>query len=72
MCGLSTLMPDPGCALASGWSPLQSHKKHRLEGYKAHFTQTCEASASHLIVEVTPTDATTLDGEATSYFRLSI
>ena len=32
-------------------------------GYKVHFTETCEADAPHLIVEVTPTSATMADGE---------
>src|SRR5262249_22162366 len=32
-------------------------------GYKVHFTETCEADAPHLIVEVTPTSATTADGD---------
>ena len=32
-------------------------------GYKVHFTETCEAGAPHLIVEVTPTSATTADGD---------
>lgn len=32
-------------------------------GYKVHFTETCEADAPHLIVEVTPTAATTADGD---------
>src|SRR5579883_1581479 len=32
-------------------------------GYKVHFTETCEADAPHLIVEVTPTSATKADGD---------
>jgi len=32
-------------------------------GYKVHFTETCEADAPHLIVEVTPTSATMADGD---------
>ena len=32
-------------------------------GYKVHFTETCEADAPHLIVEVTPTSATMVDGD---------
>jgi transposase len=32
-------------------------------GYKVHFTETCEADAPHLIVEVTATRATTADGD---------
>jgi hypothetical protein len=32
-------------------------------GYKVHFTETCEANTPHLIVEITPTAATTPDGE---------
>lgn len=32
-------------------------------GYKVHFTETCEADAPHLIVEVTSTSATTADGD---------
>ncbi|MFL5661286.1 MAG: IS1182 family transposase [Ktedonobacteraceae bacterium] len=32
-------------------------------GYKVHFTETCEADTPHLIVEVTPTSATTADGD---------
>src|SRR5215472_12638379 len=32
-------------------------------GYKVHFTESCEASAPHLIVEVTATSATTADGD---------
>ena len=32
-------------------------------GYKVHFTETCEADAPHLIVEVTPTSATLADGD---------
>jgi hypothetical protein len=32
-------------------------------GYKVHFTQTGEADAPHLIVEVIPTSATMADGE---------
>ena len=32
-------------------------------GYKVHFTESCEADAPHLIVEVTPTSATTADGD---------
>lgn len=32
-------------------------------GYKVHFTETCDAGAPHLIVEVTPTSATAADGD---------
>jgi transposase len=32
-------------------------------GYKVHFTETCEADAPHLIVEVTTTSATMADGD---------
>ena len=32
-------------------------------GYKVHFTETCEADAPHLIVEVIPTSATMADGD---------
>ena len=32
-------------------------------GYKVHFTETCEADAPHLMVEVTPTSATMADGD---------
>jgi transposase len=32
-------------------------------GYKVHFTETCEAGAPHLMVEVTSTSATTADGD---------
>jgi transposase len=32
-------------------------------GYKVHFTETCEANAPHLIVDVITTEATTPDGE---------
>jgi transposase len=32
-------------------------------GYKVHFTETCEADAPHLIVEVTATSATMADGD---------
>jgi transposase len=32
-------------------------------GYKVHFTETCEADAPHLIVQVIPTSATMADGD---------
>ena len=41
-----------------------SRKKSTIwTGYKVHFTETCEADAPHLIVEVTPTSATMADGD---------
>jgi transposase len=38
-------------------------KSTAWNGYKGHFTETCEADAPHLIVEVIPTSATTADGD---------
>ena len=41
-----------------------SRKKSTVwTGYKVHFTETCEADAPHLIVEVTPTSSTMADGD---------
>lgn len=41
-----------------------SRKKNTIwTGYKVHFTETCEADAPHLIVEVLTTAATTPDGQ---------
>jgi transposase len=38
-------------------------KSTAWNGYKVHFTETCEGDAPHLIVEVTATSATLADGE---------
>jgi transposase len=38
-------------------------------GYKVHFTETCDANAPHLIVEVTATSATLADGEIVEEFH---
>jgi transposase len=38
-------------------------KSTAWSGYKVHFTETCEAGAPHLIVEVTSTSATMADGD---------
>ncbi|GHO48452.1 transposase [Ktedonospora formicarum] len=38
-------------------------KSTAWNGYKVHFTETCEADAPHLIVEVTSTSATRADGD---------
>ena len=41
-----------------------SRKKNTIwTGYKVHFTETCEADAPHLIVEVTPTSSTMADAD---------
>jgi transposase len=38
-------------------------KSTAWNGYKVHFTETCEADTPHLIVEVTPTSSTMADGD---------
>lgn len=38
-------------------------KRTAWNGYKVHFTETCDTDTPHLIVEVTSTSATTADGE---------
>ncbi len=39
-------------------------KSTAWNGYKVHFTETCEVGAPHLIVEVTSSSATTADGDS--------
>ena len=49
-----------------GGGKSKKYQSRQLVGflsYKVHFTEACDDDAPHLIVEVTPTPATTADGD---------
>lgn len=59
-------LPPSAVLITSPYDPEARYSRKKSTawtGYKVHFTETCEADAPHLIVEVIPTSATMADGD---------